>query len=188
MKLQPKHMKNSNSDSTISSKTQNPKKVRRFPLEIVTIILIGLFCLYLIGTGNNIESFREKHGHLHTSHHGGVLVCVGMHKAHLELLHDPESGELTVHVLDDQGENYYFLDLIDLPLQIKPHNARAWVDITLPAVEDVSIGSRLGRSCIFQGIVPELVSQERFQIRIPDLEFFGNLYPSFVVSYPEGSH
>lgn len=181
-------MKSSDSDSSNTPTPKSSRKARRVPLEIVIIAFIGLFCLYLIATGTDIESFRQKHGHHHTAHHGGVLVCIGMHKAHLELVHEPESGNLTVYVLDDQGENYYFLDLHDLPLQIKRQEENTWTDITLPAIEDNTIGSRSGRSCIFKNMVPELVAQDRFQVRIPDLEFFGNLYPSFVVTYPDGSH
>lgn len=41
-----------------------------------------------------------EHAHAHTAPHGGSLVCVGEHLAHLEWVLNPDAGTLDLYVLD----------------------------------------------------------------------------------------
>jgi hypothetical protein len=48
---------------------------------------------------------EAEHHHTHTAPHGGTLVPLGDHFAHVELVLDAASGKLTVYVLDGEAGN-----------------------------------------------------------------------------------
>jgi hypothetical protein len=52
-------------------------------------------------SGDESASTPEEEGHSHASGpHGGQVVIVGDHVAHIEILHEHGAGEAVVHILD----------------------------------------------------------------------------------------
>jgi len=47
---------------------------------------------------------EDKHDHDHKAPHGGTLLETGDEAAHLEIVHDPKAGKLTIYVLDSDPQ------------------------------------------------------------------------------------
>lgn len=74
------------------------------------------------------------HGEAEKAPHGGVLKEVG--DDHLELVHDPATGNLTLHVLDGKLQPHA-IAAKPLSIQAKPAGGAALIPVTLdPATPD----------------------------------------------------
>jgi hypothetical protein len=56
-------------------------------------------------TGGKPSEPDKAHGHAHHGPHGGHLIEVGDHVAHVEFLHDPKAGTVTLHVVTGKDPN-----------------------------------------------------------------------------------
>lgn len=79
--------------------------------------LLALFAAFLLGACGDKDAEHghgpdDDHDHAHEEHgegeHGGAILELGAHEAHLELLHKPDTGAVSVWVLDQ--------DLKELPI------------------------------------------------------------------------
>ena len=78
---------------------------------IQTLLASVASLVLLVGCGDPHPQHHGGHGdHPDTGAHGGPLVEVGDHEAHLEILHDGAAGTLTVYALDGEARNAVELD------------------------------------------------------------------------------
>ena len=90
------------------------------------------------------EHAEGGHGHTHEAPHGGTLVAVGDHFAHLEIVLDPETGKMTAYVLDGEAENPIRLKQgsMEFSLALKTDNGGTTVTmLELAGVENALTGS-----------------------------------------------
>jgi hypothetical protein len=68
-------------------------------LALALVITAGL-------VSYNAAAKEDDHKHEeHKAPHGGTLLEIGDHAAHLELVHDDKAGKLTLYILDKEAKN-----------------------------------------------------------------------------------
>jgi hypothetical protein len=112
--------------------------------------------------------------HRHEAPRGGVLVELGEHAAHVELLLDPEAGELTLYSLDAHAEQAVRLAAPTLEVVVGTDQGELWLE--LAAVASALTGERVGDSSEFRAVDPGLVGLVGLSGRIPAIEVRGVLF------------
>ena len=110
----------------------------------VLLALLGAGC----GHGHDHgHDHGDGDGHHHVAPHGGVLVELGENEfAHVELLHDPEEGRLTVWLLDGAAEAAVRSTQESLVFQ------REGAEFTLAAQASSLTGETVGDSSQFETV------------------------------------
>jgi hypothetical protein len=71
------------------------------------LLAIVAACL-LAGCGTDAKTAGKtpapEQGHGHHGAHGGALIEVGDHVAHVEVVHDPKAGSVTLHMVGKDGK------------------------------------------------------------------------------------
>jgi hypothetical protein len=63
---------------------------------------------------------EAPHGHDHgDTPHGGTLIELGDEEYHAEMVHDPETGTVTVYILDSKVENAVPIDAQEVTISAK---------------------------------------------------------------------
>ncbi len=159
------------------------------PLAALILVVGGL--LYMVFSGTSMEDFQAEHGHGHHHHHeaphGGALIVLGLHDAHVEVTHDTATGEVGLFAHDGHLENMLVLDAEPITLEVRPDPEGDWMPITLLPDEDGEYRPIPERAMHFSAVVPALVGVERFGVRVPPLELAGRNYDGVTTSYPEGN-
>ena len=131
---------------------------------------------------------HEDHGdhghHHHDAPHGGVLVSLGDHVAHLEVLHDPAAGQLTVYVLDGEAEQPLRLKDEALALRIEDADGVA-MDLSLAAVANALTGETVGDSSQFAVRDPRLAGLTHFEGSFPAITVLGVTATDVAFHWPE---
>lgn len=131
----------------------------------------------------------DEHAHQHSAPHDGVLVELGDHESQLEFVLDPETGLLTVYVLDAHAESAVRLSEPQLSLQIERIGAgppvRPGREALLDAVGNALTGETPGDSSVFSGVVAELAGATRFEAVLPIISVKGREYRNVRVRYPD---
>src|SRR5262245_43400376 len=96
----------------------------------------------------------------HQAPHDGTLVELGKEFAHLELLLDASTGQVTGYVLDGEAEKPIRLDQKEITLKLrgKPEEAR----VVLKAVGSALTGEKPGDSSQFEGQADALKGMKEF--------------------------
>lgn len=127
----------------------------------------------------------ESCDHHHAAPHGGALVALGDHFAHLEMLLDAETGTLTAYVLDGEAEKSIRLKQGAIEISVLVGSERHVV--SLGAVENVLTGETVGDSSEFRATVEALQGQERFVGQVKALAVRGQELRDVSFLYPEGN-
>jgi len=136
------------------------------------------------------EDVDHEHGHHHEAPHGGTLVAVGDHFAHLEIVLDSEAGKLTAYVLDGEAENPVRLaqDHIEFSLALKSEEGGTTVTmLEAKAVENTLTGETLGDTSEFAVESEKLKGIEEFSAVVSTLEIKGEKVEDVEFDYPEGN-
>jgi hypothetical protein len=174
----------------------------------------GLFLLAIAGlTGcetkppnasKNTAAARHEHNHAHHHHapHGGTLIELGDHFAHLELVLDEKTGSLTAYVLDGEAEKGIRIAQPGLELTLHSWDSgnltnsdSATMTVTLPAVANPLTGEKPGDTSEFSGrIVPTSSSPAtspsaitRFEATLSRITVRGREFAEVRFSFPQGS-
>ncbi|PCJ56015.1 MAG: hypothetical protein COA79_20090 [Planctomycetota bacterium] len=88
-----------------------------------------LFSLLALSVCMSVTLIAEDHDHDHKGHdhgkdhikatHGGNILEVGKHVAHIELVHDKKKGSITLYILDKAGKAMAIADAPRLNLKYK---------------------------------------------------------------------
>jgi len=156
-------------------------------LPVAAVLLLAGITAYFYATGRDYEEFVEEHGHAHHAPHGGTLILLGDHTAHIELVLDPEAGKLTAYLLDGHAEHPVRSEARELVFKFRRGADTAWQDITLAAVGNPLSGETVGDTSEFSGAAEALVGAETFHLRTPALRLRGAEFDTIETSFPEGN-
>lgn len=148
------------------------------------------------GAGSDHSHGGHAHHH-HEAPHGGTLIALGDHFAHLEVIHDATEGRITIYALDGEAENPVRLKLESLVLQIKsieretpPAEAdvQVPVEIHLGAAANPLTGETVGDTSEFSGTAPFLSGPiVGFTAILPRISLLGSDMENIEIKYPEGN-
>ena len=112
------------------------------------------------------ESRHDDHDHANVGPHGGGLIELGNEELHAELVHDEESGAVTVYILGADAKSANPIDATDLTInlthdgQAEQFKLAASPDATDPqgmASRFASTDAELGEDLEHEGTNPQLV-------------------------------
>lgn len=155
-------------------------KIRAF---VATILL----CMAVIGCNKSdqhpgdVASPRTGHHH-HSAPHGGSLVELGQHAAHLEVVFQPSTGQMDIYVWDAHVEN---------PIRLQTGKALALelsdpseLKVSLEPVADPLSGETRENTSHFSVTVQELEGVASFRGRVPEISVQGTTYQDVLIEYP----
>lgn len=134
------------------------------------------------------EAMEGGGGHSHKAPRGGTLVALGDHQAHLELLLDGETGELTAFLLDGHAEKAVRVKQASIEARIEPPEGEGF-DLVLAAVaRPDSTGETVGDTSEFRGTSPRLRGLTEFHVTFRRIEVRGSVFEDLEAKFPEGDH
>jgi hypothetical protein len=110
--------------------------------------------------------------HLHEAPHGGVLVELGEHFAHLEVVLDASTGGLTIYMLDAEAEQSIRIAQSALSLTLEDPALPDQV-FTLAPVVSALTGETAGDSSQFAAVIAELQGAARVAGRVREIAVKG---------------
>lgn len=126
---------------------------------------------------------HDDHRHHHESPHGGTLVPLGDHVAHLEVVPDASSGELVVYVLDAEAERGVPVSGDVLRLRLTPEG-RPPFSLELRGVSNPLTGELAGQSSEFRGRHEGLEGVERLEVFLEAVEVRGMRFEAISAEVP----
>jgi len=128
-------------------------------------------------------------GHHHEAPHGGALVVLGDHFAHLEVLLDAEAGKLTAWVLDGEAEKPIRLKQDALMISVTPTEPahKNPIPLSLGAVTKALTGEKPGDSATFETAHERLKGLKRFDAELLEITVKGSEIQGVKFKYPEGN-
>lgn len=93
--------------------------------------LLLLAVTVLVGCGTNTQpnpaEVDDAHDHAHPSEgpHGGELIELGNEQYHAEMLHDEESGTITIHLLDSTAAEPVAIEAAEVTINVKRNGQAA---------------------------------------------------------------
>lgn len=135
------------------------------------------------------EEGEGDHGHVHSAPHGGTLIALGEHFAHIELVVDVTAGKATVYALDGEAEKPLRLPQEKIVLSVTRKVGEA---ITSATVETVAVtnpltGEQVGDSSEFSGESEFLKGADHFDGVVQSVSIQGESLTGVTFSYPEGN-
>lgn len=139
---------------------------------------------------------HEGHSHHHEAPHGGTLIALGDHFAHLEIIHDATTGTITVYVLDGEAENPVRIEQERLVLNFgvievssPGGSSEAWTPLQLEAVANPLTGESVGDTSEFTGSETYLASTTitGFKATLEKISLLGSDLENVEIQYPEGN-
>ncbi len=124
--------------------------------------------------------------HEHVAPHGGTLVVFGEELAHVELVLDTETGELTAYVLGGEAERGVPVEQTSLGIDVQPDTGPGFA-VALAPVENVLTGETRGHTSQFAGRSERLVGLLRFRGEVRLLEVKGQRFEHVSFRFPEGN-
>jgi hypothetical protein len=130
---------------------------------------------------------EEKKGakHEHRAPHGGTLVELGGEFAHLEIVLDAASGQLTAYVLDGEAETSIRLEQEELALSVKGKTGD--VPVLLKAVGSTLTGEKPGDTSQFEGQLDALRGQKDFDASVVAITVKGRKFGNVSFNVPRGN-
>lgn len=152
------------------------------PLNRSWIAGLLVACLAGCGSGHDDHAGHDhgpgehgsegEAGHAHSAPNGGLLVVLGEEAAHLELLHDAETGELRANVLGAHAENYIRVVQATIDLQLDGVEG----PVSLAAVASDLSGETVGDTSVFALTDPRLKGIELGGGTVVRVEMLGTVY------------
>lgn len=140
---------------------------------------------------DNHQHDGHDHDHDHHTHiapHGGALIGLGDHLAHLELVQDSQSGKLTAYVLD--GEAAKAIRLVQPTIEIllvKDPSTKQGESLVLKAVANALTGEKETDSSEFSVTSDLLKGKTEFNGIIQSIDIRGTEFKGIEFSYPGGA-
>ena len=130
--------------------------------------------------GDQAHAGEGEHGH--DPVYGGLLVELGDHVAHVELVHDPEEGRLTLYSMDAHAEQAERLAAESIEVTLDSPDG-SWAVNLLPETSALT-GETVGDSAAFSAVDPRLEGLEAVSGRISVVETRGQRFED--VLFPAG--
>ncbi|MEZ6015405.1 MAG: hypothetical protein R3F49_09850 [Planctomycetota bacterium] len=129
----------------------------------------------------------EEHAHVHEPMFGGALVELGDHVANLEVLLAPETGELTIYLLDGHASNTVRAAQETLALTVEPEGGEPFA-LTLKQVASALSGEKVGDSSTYKVQDDRLKGLDHLHGDVASVEMLGTTFKDIEVSWPAGEH
>jgi hypothetical protein len=123
--------------------------------------------------------------HEHHPPHKGTLVELGEEFAHLELVLDPATGQLTAYALDGEAEKYVRLKQKDI--EIKITGVKDLPSITLKAKASMVSGEKEGDTSEFAAQSDKLNGVKEFDGVVSDVTIKGKQFKDVKFNFPKGN-
>lgn len=133
----------------------------------------------------NINSNQTKsETHEHAAPHGGTLIAFGDEFAHLELVLDAESGEITAYALDGEAEKSVSIAQTEIEIEIeKPRK----FTVKLTAQEKALTGEKKGATSEFRASSDELKNLREFDAKVVSITIRGREFKNTHFNFPNGN-
>lgn len=125
----------------------------------------------------------------HQAPHGGVLVPLGDHFANLEVVLDPESGQLTLFVLSCCADKAVRIAQkeIKLELSIGEDTRAKTFTVELAAKASVLTGEKVGDTSEFTGAAEQLKGVGGFSGKVVAAEVLGRTFKDVPFEFTKGA-
>jgi hypothetical protein len=130
---------------------------------------------------------EEKKGgkHEHKPPHQGTLVELGEEFAHLELVLDSESGQLTGYVLDGEAEKPVRIEQREIALRVKGKPSDS--SVVLKATGNPLTGEKPGDTSEFRGQANALKGLKEFDAAVAGITVKGKDFKDVSFNFPKGN-
>lgn len=121
--------------------------------------------------------------HEHSAPHDGTLIEFGEEFAHIELVLDALTGELTAYALDGEAEKSVPLRQKSLDIDIETPTR---LSISLEAVANQLTGEKIGSTSEFKGRNDQLKQLTEFEGTIRTIDIRGKRFAATKFKFPSG--
>ncbi len=166
-------------------------------LSIATMTTVFAFLCAGCGSGADTPQPTDAtssaqspdHDHVHHHHeapHGGTLIALGDHVAHIELVVDAAAGSMTAYVLDGEAANPVRVSAPELEIAVQPETGDPF-SVRLEAYANVLTGETVGETSEFRGQSDNLKQLDRFRGSMPVLTVRGVEFRDIHFRFPDGN-
>ena len=152
---------------------------------VLCLILVTAMAAVASAHGDADNDAHES-GHEHSAPHGGTLVVLGDEFAHIELVLDQGTGELTAYALDGEAESPIRIEQDEIEMKIDAARNDGYT-LKLKAVSNVLTGETAGDSSEFSVQSDKLKGVERFSAVITSITIKGKKFEEVEFGFPEGN-
>lgn len=132
----------------------------------------------------NANQNEKTTSHEHTAPHGGTLIAFGEEFAHLELVINSTTGEITAYALDGEAEKSVPLAQETIEIEVeKPQK----FNIKLEAVENSLTGETRGATSEFRAKVDRLKESNEFDAKVNSITIRGREFKNVHFNFPKGN-
>lgn len=132
------------------------------------------------------HSDDHSHGHAHHAPHGGALKMLGNHAFQLELVANPDAGQVELYLLDGGAEN--FVRVANGGFEaIARVGGQEW-ELSFKAVANEATGETVGDSSYFVAEAEAVSKLAKFDLHFVRLDIRGQVFESVKLPFPEGAH
>ncbi len=132
---------------------------------------------------NNANQTKSE-THEHAAPHGGTLIAFGEEFAHLELVLDAASGQITAYALDGEAEKS--VQLAQEVIEIEVEKPRKFT-FKLVAQENALTGEKPGATSEFRGQSDVLKNVKEFNAKINSITIRGREFKNTHFNFPKGN-
>jgi hypothetical protein len=125
--------------------------------------------------------FDEHEAHADQPPHGGVIVPLGPHTAHAELVAVPDSGELSLYVLDGDGRPGQRIAQPKVVVDVETSGRLVRLEMT--AAPDEGLGERVGDASHFVAKSDDLLRMAEAKITVKWLGVKGQVFSDVPVDW-----
>jgi ABC-type nickel/cobalt efflux system permease component RcnA len=155
--------------------------------------MLALASFLVVGCGGKAQPPAPSGGgkpaggakHAHKAMHGGALIELGDHEAHLELRVDTATGDATAWVMDAEVEKG--LKIAQPEIRIKVQTKDGEQVLVLQADNDPTTGDRTGSAFTFKGKAEFLKDLQRFKGTVESVTIGKKAFEAVAFAYPEGN-
>ncbi|AMY09699.1 hypothetical protein LuPra_02923 [Luteitalea pratensis] len=125
--------------------------------------------------------FEDEEAHADRPPHGGVVVALGPHAAHAEVVAVPDNGELSLYVLDAEGQPGQRIAQPKVVVDVE--TSGRLVRLEMVAAPDEGLGERVGDASHFVVKSDELLRMAAAKVTVKWLGVNGQVYSDVVVDW-----
>lgn len=156
------------------------------------LCLILVTAMAAVASAHGDADTEHHNGHEHSAPHGGTLVVLGNEFAHLELVLDQGTGELTAYVLDGEAESPVRLEQEEIEIRIAVpdtggNKPASELPLKLSAVYNILTGEKEGDTSEFAAQSDNLKGLKQFGAVITAITVKGREFQEVEFRFPEGN-
>lgn len=127
-------------------------------------------------------------GHHHEAPHGGALIAIGDHFAHVELVVEADAGRLSLYVLDGEARGGVRVAHESLNVHVSEIDGEATdLSLTLEPIASSLTGETVGDTSHFQADHEQLAGAQQLVAELATVEIRGQTIDNVTLRYPEGN-